>query len=119
MKGGAQDIDEAAMAAIENGIGAGRAELKQVVILQVGLRNLPKMDYTSKSDGFVILYALKNQPRGKAMRQMIGRTETIWDCHEPDFVKQFEIDYYFEETQKFVLEVYDMDDESCPNDLGK
>jgi hypothetical protein len=50
---------------------------------------------------------------------MIGRSEVIWDNHEPDFVKSFEVDYLFEESQKFYLEVYDMDDENSPNDLKK
>jgi Ca2+-dependent lipid-binding protein len=108
------------MQAIESGIGAAsRSELKQVVILQFGMRNLPKMDTMSNSDPFVVLYALKNQGRGKTMRQMVGKTEVIWDNHNPDFVKAFEVDYYFEETQRFLLEVYDMDDENAPNDLSK
>ena len=28
---------------------------------------------------------------------MLGKTETIWDNHDPDFVKQFQVDYFFEE----------------------
>jgi hypothetical protein len=28
----------------------------------------------------------------------------------PEFVKSIEVDFLFEETQKFVLEVYDADD---------
>ena len=30
-------------------------------------------------------------------------TEVIWDNHDPDFVKQFDVDYLFEEAQKFEL----------------
>lgn len=43
----------------------------------------------------------------------------IWDNHDPDFVKQFEVDYYFEETQKFELAIYDCDDENAMNDPNK
>jgi hypothetical protein len=46
-------------------------------------------------------------------------TEVIWDNHDPDFVKQFEVDYFFEETQKFELAVYDCDDENALNDPSK
>jgi hypothetical protein len=28
---------------------------------------------------------------------MIGKTEVIWDNHDPDFVTSFEVDYFFEE----------------------
>ena len=37
---------------------------------------------------------------------------------DPVFVKTFTVDYYFEETQDFRIEAYDMDDESKPNDMS-
>ena len=77
------------------------------------------MDILSKSDPFVVLYALNEPSRGKTMKKKIGQTEVIWDNHDPDFVMQFEIDYFFEQVQMFVVEIYDMDDESAPNDLSK
>ena len=68
------------------------------------------MDAGSKSDCFIVFYTL-HQRGTKTVKQVLGRTETIWDSSDPDFVKQFEVDYFFEETQKFVIEAYDMDDE--------
>ena len=52
-------------------------------------------------------------------KENLGRTEVIWDSDNPCFVKQFEVDYFFEEQQIFVAEAYDMDDESKENDLNK
>jgi uncharacterized alpha/beta hydrolase family protein len=37
----------------------------------------------------------------------------------PEFVTSFELDYYFEETQTFLVEGYDMDDASKADDLSK
>lgn len=58
MKGGAaSDIDDAALQAIQNGIGsASRNELKQTVNLSFQLKDLPNLDVMSKTDAFVVLY---------------------------------------------------------------
>jgi hypothetical protein len=40
----------------------------------------------------------------------VGRTEVIMDNLNPKFIKNFVLDYYFEERQKLKVEVYDMDD---------
>ena len=56
------------------------------------------MDLLSKSDPFVVLYALIEQNRGEPIKKKIGQTEVIWDNHDPDFIMQFEIDYYFEQV---------------------
>ena len=77
------------------------------------------MDVLSKSDPFVVFYALNEPSNGETTKKKIGQTEVIWDNHDPDFVMQFEIDYFFEQVQKFVVEVYDMDDDSAPNDISK
>jgi len=37
----------------------------------------------------------------------------------PEFVTNFEVDYFFEETQSFLVEGYDMDDASKANDLSQ
>ena len=34
-----------------------------------------------------------------------GRTETIWNNLNPDFVKKFIMQFYFEESQKLKFEV--------------
>ena len=100
--GGASDISDAALAALQNNIGmAARSELKQSIQLSLALKNVPKMDATSKSDCFLVLYALVSQKgRSQPMKQSLGRTETIWDSSDPQFVKQFELDYFFEENQR-------------------
>merc|ERR1712154_506938 len=42
----------------------------------------------------------------------IGRTETIQDSLNPDFVKKFIVDYFFEERQLLKFEIYDIDSSS-------
>ena len=116
---GASDINDAALQALSSSIGqSARMELKQVINLSFALRNVPKLDAKSKSDCFVVFYALRGAGN-QVVKQKIGTTETIWDDSNPDFVKQFDVDYFFEEQQKFLVEAYDMDDESRANDLTK
>ena len=78
------------------------------------MQNVPKLDVNSKSDCFVVLYQVKNR-----MKQMIGKSEVIWDSVNPSFVTQFEVDYKFEEAQEMICEAYDMDDEKNANNLKK
>ena len=40
----------------------------------------------------------------------LGRTEVIMDSLSPKFVKSFQVEYKFEERQKFKIEAYDVDD---------
>ena len=42
---------------------------------------------------------------------LIDKTEIIWDNLNPDFSKSFVLDYIFEVTQTFKIEVVDIDDE--------
>ena len=51
------------------------------------------------------------------MRVKLGRTECIFDNLNPHFVTNFDVDYMFEENQQFLVEAYDIDDESQPNNL--
>jgi hypothetical protein len=46
-------------------------------------------------------------------------TECIQDSLDPNFVQTIEVDFFFEETQKFILEVYDKDDETQITNLQK
>lgn len=48
----------------------------------------------------------------------IGRTETTENNHNPDWVKQFLVDYHFETIQEFRVSVYDEDAKGNP-DLSK
>ena len=116
-KGGIQDIDDAALQTIKNGIGASsKAALKQTVQLSFALENLPNMDTFSKTDAFIILYQMKKQG-SRSVKQRIGTTECIYDNLNPEFVTSFEVDYLFEETQTFLIEAYDMDDPDQANNL--
>nr|XP_002732563.1 PREDICTED: copine-8-like [Saccoglossus kowalevskii] len=46
---------------------------------------------------------------GKDAFVEFGRTEIIWNNLNPDFVKKFKLDYFFEERQELKFELYDMD----------
>uniref|UniRef100_A0A8C9MR83 Copine family member 9 n=1 Tax=Serinus canaria TaxID=9135 RepID=A0A8C9MR83_SERCA len=63
-------------------------------------RNLLDMDTFSKSD-----------PGGWQSR--FGRTEVIDNTLNPDFVRKFVLDYYFEEKQNLRFDVYNVDSKSC------
>ena len=80
--------------------------------LRVSCRNLVDMDVLSKSDPFVVLFM---QHQGNTTWSEIGRTETIMDNLNPDFVKSFTVDYFFEEQQNIKFEVYDSDDPNSRN----
>ena len=111
--GNVSDIDEAALQAIKNGIGdANKAALQQTVQVSFALEDLPNLDTFSKTDAFLILYELKRTVDGKQMKIKKGKTECIYDNLNPSFVTNFDINYLFEETQTFLVEAYDMDDNS-------
>lgn len=80
------------------------------------MENLPNLDTFSKTDPFIVLFELKKQGN-RNMKVQLGRTECIFDNLNPHFVTNFEVDYMFEENQSFLVESYDMDDESQANNL--
>uniref|UniRef100_H2YHH4 C2 domain-containing protein n=1 Tax=Ciona savignyi TaxID=51511 RepID=H2YHH4_CIOSA len=82
--------------------------------LDVICRNLIDADLFSKSDPMVVMYT---QGLGSKEWREFGRTETIWNNLNPDFVKKFIIDYFFEERQAMRFDVYDVDSKSP--DLSK
>ncbi|NXX79668.1 CPNE9 protein, partial [Urocolius indicus] len=59
-------------------------------------RNLLDMDTFSKSDPMVVLFV---QGSGSSEWKEFGRTEVIDNTLNPDFVRKFVLDYYFEEKQ--------------------
>ena len=110
----------------------------EVTIECHGLRN---MDTFSKSDPMAIVYA----QTGDSWTQ-VGVTETVrssllpsccpfrslprptercgacaqvWDNLNPKFSKSFVLRYYFERTQLYKFEVYDVDDEQRRMDLSR
>ena len=42
----------------------------------------------------------------------VGRTERINNCLSPQFSKSFELDYYFEQVQKLLFAIYDLDNDT-------
>nr|XP_033782250.1 copine-9 isoform X2 [Geotrypetes seraphini] len=73
-------------------------------------RNLLDMDTFSKSDPVVVLYA-----QGIANKEWseYGRTEVIDNTLNPDFVRKFVLDYFFEEKQNLRFDVFNVDSRSC------
>ncbi len=79
------------------------------IILSLSCRNLKDLDTFSKSDPEVHVY-LKNGKQGNY--GLLGKTEMILNNLNPDFVKTFTLDYFFEKEQWIKFEVYDVDDSS-------
>ncbi|XP_027857985.1 copine-9-like isoform X2 [Xiphophorus couchianus] len=76
----------------------------------VSCRNLLDMDTFSKSDPVVVLYV---QGLGTKEWREFGRTEVIENTLNPDFVRKFVLDYFFEEKQNLRFDVYNVDMRSC------
>ena len=79
--------------------------LSQKLMLSFSCSDLPNLDKESKSDVFCVLWEQKG-----AQRKKCGQTECILDSLNPEFVTTLDVNYRFEESQKFVVEVYDADD---------
>ena len=83
--------------------------LKSKVSLTFSASSLPNMDSGSKTDPFIVLWELHGN-----QKKQVGTSEVIADNLNPEWVKNIDVDYYFEAQQKFLLQVYDADD---PNKL--
>ncbi|XP_030645887.1 copine-8 [Chanos chanos] len=79
------------------------------VEITVSCRNLLDRDTFSKSDPICVLYT---QTVGNREWREFGRTEVIDNTLNPDFVKKFIIDYFFEERQNLRFDLYDLDSKS-------
>ncbi|KAM6973457.1 copine-8-like [Aplochiton taeniatus] len=79
------------------------------VELTVSCRNLLDRDTFSKSDPICVLYT-----QGIANREWreFARTEVIDNTLNPDFVRKFIVDYFFEERQNLRFDLYDLDSKS-------
>ncbi|KAH0616520.1 hypothetical protein JD844_027680, partial [Phrynosoma platyrhinos] len=76
--------------------------------------NLLDRDTFSKSDPICVLYT---QGMGNKEWREFGRTEVIDNTLNPDFVRKFIMDYFFEERQNLRFDLYDVDSKSP--DLSK
>ncbi|XP_012991842.1 copine-8 isoform X1 [Esox lucius] len=79
------------------------------VEITVSCRDLLDRDTFSKSDPLVVLYT-----QGVETKQWreFGRTEVIDNTLNPDFVRKYILDYFFEEKQNLRFDVYDIDSKS-------
>ncbi|XP_007517884.1 copine-5 isoform X4 [Erinaceus europaeus] len=84
------------------------------VEITVSCRNLLDKDMFSKSDPLCVMYIQGME--NKQWREF-GRTEVIDNTLNPDFVRKFIIDYFFEEKQNLRFDLYDVDSKSP--DLSK
>ncbi|XP_028438869.1 copine-5-like isoform X1 [Perca flavescens] len=84
------------------------------VEITVSCRDLLDRDTFSKSDPLVVLYT--QGVESKQWREF-GRTEVIDNTLNPDFVRKYILDYFFEEKQTLRFDVYDIDSKSP--DLSK
>ncbi|XP_073500897.1 copine-9 [Phyllobates terribilis] len=78
--------------------------------ITVSCRSLLDMDTFSKSDPVVVLYV---QSVGNKEWTEFGRTEVIDNTLNPDFVRKFVLDYFFEEKQNLRFDVFNVDSRSC------
>ncbi|RXN29402.1 copine-5-like isoform X2 [Labeo rohita] len=84
------------------------------VEITVSCRNLLDRDTFSKSDPLCVLYTQGME--SKQWREF-GRTEVIDNTLNPDFVRKYILDYFFEEKQNLRFDIYDIDSKSP--DLAK
>ena len=84
--------------------------------LSVSARHLVNRDITSKSDPQCFLY-IRHGLSDKFIE--IGRTEVIKDNLNPDWVKKFEIQFKFNESQLLKFELWDIDPVSGNEFLGQ
>ncbi|XP_045927704.1 copine-8 isoform X1 [Micropterus dolomieu] len=80
------------------------------VEITVSCRNLLDRDTFSKSDPICVLYL---QGMGNKEWREFGRTEVIDNTLNPDFVRKFILDYFFEERQNLRFDLYDVDSKSA------
>lgn len=74
------------------------------VELRIECKNLRDCDVLSKSDPCAVLYMYD----GTSFKEE-GRTEVIKNNHDPQFVKTFQLDYYFETVQLVKVAIFDLD----------
>ncbi|XP_028305152.1 copine-8 isoform X1 [Gouania willdenowi] len=80
------------------------------VEITVSCRNLLDRDTFSKSDPICVLYT---QGMGNKEWREFGRTEVIDNTLNPEFVRKFLLDYFFEERQNLRFDLYDVDSKSA------
>eukprot|EP00936_MAST-01D_sp_MAST-1D-sp1_P001008 g1008.t1 len=104
------------------------AALCSTVELHISASNLPKLDLTSQSDPFAVVYVPREQLKyvhdaqrrattstGTAARERDNqwveafRTEKIKNSADPHFAASLVLDFHFEDEQRILVELYDSD----------
>eukprot|EP00903_Cladosiphon_okamuranus_P012541 g11743.t2 len=85
----------------------------------VACKGLKKSDVLSKSDPFAVVSVGHTNKDGKIKYTEFGRTETIGNTSDPEFTKQFVMEFYFNEIQYIKVKIYDDDKVSDDDTLGK
>ncbi len=75
--------------------------------LYLSCRNLKDLDVFSKSDPYVKVSYKRDFTQNKYA--VLGRTETVKNNVNPNFSKNFPIDYVFESRQDIRFDVFDDD----------
>lgn len=78
------------------------------VELTLSCKNLLNLDIASKSDPYCLL-SMKEKWQDNLSWKQIERTETIYNCLDPQWAKKFVVDYKFETIQDMRFEVRDDD----------
>ena len=73
------------------------------IVLSLSCRNLTNLDRFSVSDPEVHVYVRTGKQSAYAL---LGKTEMVLNNLNPDFVKTFTLDYFFEKEQWIKLEVF-------------
>ncbi|CAM9104353.1 unnamed protein product [Pylaiella littoralis] len=89
------------------------------VEFHVSCKGLKKADVFSKSDPFAVVSIGHTNKDGKVKYTEFGRTETIGNTADPEFTKQFIMDFLFNEIQYIKVKMYDDDKISDDDGLGK
>ncbi|RUS76350.1 hypothetical protein EGW08_015880, partial [Elysia chlorotica] len=85
----------------------GTDQFKTRVEIRIECRNLLNKDVLSKSDPCACLYMMR-----AGRWEEVGRTENVINCLDPKFSRCFVVNYFFEEVQKIMIAVYDIDNKT-------
>jgi len=96
----------ASMYALPGAAGGGMGYMEPTADLELSIEchGLDNLDYASKSDPVVVVHSKDASGRWREL----GRTEVIQDSLDPKFATSFTIEYFFERTQWFRFDVYDV-----------
>ena len=86
------------------------------VSLFFSAKNLTKMDYTSNTDAFIVVF--EEDAKTKNIIR-VGNTAVVKDSQHPEWSDQCIVNYRFETIQRFILKVYDQDGNYPLTELDK